>query len=133
VTDEAQYLLAIYIAENRQSPPVPFGTIAERVDRSPAAVTEMCQRLDDRGLVTYRPYGGVTLTDSGRETATDLHQRYVTLSWFFREVLELTDHETEAMDIARMISTDVTERLATTLLAAETPPDPSGDDRAPNP
>jgi DtxR family Mn-dependent transcriptional regulator len=117
MTDEAQYLLAIHIAENRASSPVPFGTIAERLGRSPASVTEMCQRLDERGLVTYRPYEGVTLTDDGRAVAADLHETYVTLSWFFRDVLDLDDHETEAMQMAGTVSSDVTDRLASALLA----------------
>jgi len=129
MTDDAQYLLAIYIAENRQSSPVPFGDIADRLDRSPASVTEMCQRLEDRGLVIYRPYNGVTLTDDGRQTASDLHERYVTLSWFFRDILDLADHESEAMEIAGTVSMDVTERLATTLLAASdaSPPAATGE------
>ncbi len=57
-----QYLLAIYIAQHRDGPPVSPGTLGEMVDRSPAAVTEMCQRLAERGLVSYEPYDGVTLT-----------------------------------------------------------------------
>jgi DtxR family Mn-dependent transcriptional regulator len=117
MTDEAQYLLAVYIAENRQSPPVAFGAIADRLGRSPASVTEMCQRLDERGLVSYRPYEGVTLTDDGREVAADLHETYVTLSWFFRDVLGLDDHEREAMEMAGTVSSEVTERLASALLA----------------
>ena len=114
-----QYLLAIYIAQHRQDPPIPSGVIAEILDRSPAAVTEMCQRLGEKGLVTYEPYEGVTLTDSGRERATTLHETYVTVSWFFRGVLELDDYESEAMELADLISPAVAERLADTLPHSE--------------
>ncbi len=93
-----EYLLAIYIAQHRDDPPVAPGELGEMLDRSPAAVTEMCQRLAEDGLVSYEPYDGVTLTESGREEATELHETYVTVSWFFRGVLDLDDHETEAMD-----------------------------------
>jgi DtxR family Mn-dependent transcriptional regulator len=117
MTGAPQYLLAIYIAEHRQNPPVAFGTVADVLDRSPASVTEMCQRLDEQGLVDHEPYEGVALTDAGRETATDLHETYVTLSWFFRDVLDLDDYESEAMEMAGTVSADVAERLATTLLA----------------
>ncbi|WP_135363819.1 metal-dependent transcriptional regulator [Halosimplex halophilum] len=110
-----QYLLAIYIAEHRRSPPVPPGTLAEMLDRSPASATEMCQRLADDGLVDYEPYEGVTLTEAGRERAEQLHETYVTVSWFFRGVLDLDDHETEAMELAGLVSPTVAERLAATL------------------
>ena len=121
MTGAPQYLLAIYIAEHRQDPPVAFGIVADICDRSPASVTEMCQRLDGQGLVIHEPYEGVTLTDEGRERARDLHETYVTLSWFFRDVLELDDHEGEAIAMAGTVSADVTERLATALLSDDPP------------
>ena len=121
MTGAPQYLLAIYIAEHRQDPPVSFGVVADVLDRSPASVTEMCQRLDEQGLVAHEPYEGVTLTDEGREQAVDLHETYVTLSWFFRDVLELDDYEEEAMAMAGTVSADVTERLATALLSDDPP------------
>jgi DtxR family Mn-dependent transcriptional regulator len=110
-----QYLLAIYIAGHRAEPPVPPGDIAAMLDRSPSAVTEMCQRLDADGLVEYEAYEGATLTDVGRSRATACHQSYVTLSWFFRSVLELDDYEMEAMRLAGLVSPDVAHRLAATL------------------
>ncbi|EMA11412.1 iron (metal) dependent repressor, DtxR family [Haloarcula vallismortis] len=110
-----EYLLAIYIAQHRDEPPVAPGELGEMLDRSPAAVTEMCQRLAEEGFVTYEPYDGVTLTPSGREEAAELHEAYVTVSWFFRGVLDLDDHEAEAMELAGLVSPMVAERLAATL------------------
>ncbi|KOX93632.1 metal-dependent transcriptional regulator [Haloarcula rubripromontorii] len=110
-----EYLLAIYIAQHRDEPPVAPGKLGELLDRSPAAVTEMCQRLAEEDLVTYEPYEGVTLTETGREEAAELHEAYVTVSWFFRGVLDLDDHETEAMELAGLVSPMVAERLAATL------------------
>jgi DtxR family Mn-dependent transcriptional regulator len=78
----------------------------------------MLQRLDDRGLVGYEPYEGATLTNAGRDRATDLHESYVTLSWFFRSVLDLETHESEAMELAGVIDPSVADRL-TTVLAVE--------------
>lgn len=111
----AEYLLAIYITQHRQEPPVSPGELAETLDRSPAAVTEMCQRLADRGLLTVEPYEGVTLTEAGRERATQVHETYVTVSWFFRDVLGLENYEQEAMEMAGLVSPTVAERLAGTL------------------
>lgn len=115
MTGKSAYLLAIYIEENRASPPVSFGRIAELLDRSPATVTEMCQRLDGENLVEHEPYDGVTLTEEGRQVATGHHETYVILSWFFRSVLDLDDYEREAMEMAGTISQDVATRLAATL------------------
>ncbi|OYR59305.1 metal-dependent transcriptional regulator [Halorubrum halodurans] len=112
----ARYLLALYIAEHRSAPPVSSGRVAELVDRSPAAATEMLQRLEDDGLVELEPYRGATLTESGRERASDLHETYVALSWFFRDVLDLDAHEREAMEMAGLLSPDVADRLVTLLV-----------------
>jgi DtxR family Mn-dependent transcriptional regulator len=113
--DRAQYLLALYIAEHGESDPVSPGAIGERVGRSPATVIEALRKFEEEGLLTYEPYEGATLTESGRRRAKELHDSYVTLSWFFRAVLDLDDYETEAMKMAGVVSPDVAERLAFTL------------------
>jgi DtxR family Mn-dependent transcriptional regulator len=110
-----QYLLAIYIESQRGAVPISSGVVADRLDRSAPAVTEMLQRLDDRGLVTYEPYRGATLTTAGRHRAAELHESYVTLSWFFRSVLDLETHEPEAMEVAGVIDPSVVDRLRTIL------------------
>ena len=110
-----QYLLAIYIESERSESPVSSGAVAERLDKSPASVTEMLQRLNDRELVTYGPYNGATLTKAGRDGATELRDSYVTLSWVFRSVLDLETHESEAMEMAGVIGPKVVDRLATVL------------------
>lgn len=112
----SQYLLVIYIAQQQDSAPIASGRIANAVDRSPAATTEMLQRLEERGLVIHELYDGATLTSKGRETAEELYETYTTLSQFFEEVLELDTPKEEAMRLAGNISPVVTERLASTLL-----------------
>ena len=110
-----QYLLALYIESEADSPPIASGVVADRLDRTVPSATEMLQRLDERGLVTYEPYEGATLTDEGRERAAELHRSYVTFSWFFRSVLDLETHEGEAMEMAGVIDPSVTDRLTTVL------------------
>lgn len=61
----AQYLLAVYIIGHREQPPVRTNAVAEALDRSPSTVTETFQRLDEKELVDYEPYEGVTLTEGG--------------------------------------------------------------------
>lgn len=124
MTRETEYLLALYVAEHRSSPPVPPGRIADMVGRSPAATTEMLQRLERRGLVAREPYDGAALTDAGRERAADRHEAYVALSWFFRDALGLDAHEREAMELASLVSPTVADRLVD-LLLDEVPDDPT--------
>lgn len=112
-----QYLLAVYILGHREEPPVQTNAVADALDRSPATVTEAFQRFEDDGFVEYEPYKGVRLTDEGRDRAAELHETYVTLSWFFRGVLDLEDYEGEAMELASLVSPMFAERLASTLLS----------------
>jgi DtxR family Mn-dependent transcriptional regulator len=109
------YLLAIYIESQRGVSPTPSGVVADRLDRSTPSVTEMLHKLDERGLVTYEPYDGATLTAPGRDRAKRLHESYVTLSWFFRSVLDLDTHESEAMELASVIDPSVADRLVDVL------------------
>lgn len=115
MTGTSQYLLVLYVAEQRRSAPVPSGVVAEGVGRSPAATTEMLQRLEERGLVTHEPYEGATLTDEGHETAEGLYETYVTLSRFFRDVLDIEDYHEEAMELTGTVSPVVADRLASIL------------------
>jgi DtxR family Mn-dependent transcriptional regulator len=118
-----EYLLALYIAEYQGEPPVSPGRVAERLGRSPATASEMFRKLDEGGLADYEPYEGVRLTDAGRGRAQELHETYVLLSWFFRSVLELDDHEGQAMEMAAVMDHEVAAELVETLpYDAEVPP-----------
>jgi DtxR family Mn-dependent transcriptional regulator len=110
-----QYLLGLYVAEHRDSSPVSPGVVASSLDRSPATVIEAFREFEAEGLLTYEPYEGATLTGAGRRRAGELHETYVTLSWFFRSVLGLDDYEKEAMELAGVVSPEVAARFATTL------------------
>lgn len=112
-----QYLLAVYIATHREDPPITTRTVADMLEKSDGSVTEMFQRLESEGYVEYEPYKGVTLTEAGRERAETVHETYVTVSWFYRGVLDLDSHEAEAMEFAGMISPEVATRLASLLPA----------------
>jgi DtxR family Mn-dependent transcriptional regulator len=110
------YLLALYITEHEGSAPVSSGPVAERTDRTAGTVTEAFHDLAATKLVEYEPHEGAALTDAGYDRAQQLHETYVTLSWFFRDVLELPEYEQEAMEMAGAVSPTVARRLAATLL-----------------
>ena len=72
----AQYLAVIYRLSREEGEPLPPGRVAETLDRSPSATTEMVQRLESEGLVEREPYDGVRLTDFGRERAAERYRTY---------------------------------------------------------
>ena len=115
----AQYLAVVYRLSREEGEPVPSGRIAETLDRSPAATTEMIQRLESEGLVEHEPYEGVRLTASGRERAAERYRTYETLRVFFRDVLELDAYEREAFELVGAVSPTVAERLEETILTTD--------------
>jgi DtxR family Mn-dependent transcriptional regulator len=116
-----QYLLAVYVESEAGSPPISSGTVADRLNRSVSTVTGMFERLDDQGLLVHERYEGATLTPEGRTRAEAVHESYVTLSWFFRSVLDLESHEREAMELAGVIDPSVAARLTTVLPVEDLP------------
>jgi DtxR family Mn-dependent transcriptional regulator len=127
MSGRSEYLLALYIAGHQGDLPVSPGRVAERLGRSPATAAEMFGKLDDDGLVAYEPYEGVELTDAGRARAVELHETYVLLSWFFRSVLGLDDHEGTAMEMAAVMDHEVAVRLVETLPYDAAAPPATGD------
>ncbi|SFG41282.1 iron (metal) dependent repressor, DtxR family [Halopelagius inordinatus] len=120
----AQYLLAVRRLRADETTPVPTGAIAAELDRSPAAATEMADRLAERGLVEHEPYEGVVLTEEGDERADRLARTYEILCRFCRDVLCIDDYEAEASALVGTVSADVAERLAEVLLTDEKAPSP---------
>jgi len=49
--------------------PVPLSQLAESLSVSPVSVNEMCRKLQDQGMVVYRPYKGASLTPEGERQA----------------------------------------------------------------
>jgi DtxR family Mn-dependent transcriptional regulator len=109
VSARSQYLLGLYVAEHREGAPVSPGVVGEMTGRSSATVIETFREFEDEGLLTYEPYEGASRTGTGRRQAEELHETCVTLSWFFRSVLDLDEYETEAMEMAGLVSADVAD------------------------
>lgn len=119
-TTAERYLLALGRLAAEDGEPVPTGRIAAAVDRSPSATTEALQRLEARDLLVHEPYAGVSLTARGRAEATALARRVDVLSRFFGDVLDVDDPEHEAVQVAGVVSDEVTARLDATLLPPST-------------
>ena len=61
--------------------------IAKSLGVSRASVTGALRILKKRGLANYKPYGYVTLTESGRTAATEIARKHNILKSFFIDVL----------------------------------------------
>lgn len=128
----AQYLVVIYGLAQSKGVPVATGQIAQELERSPSATTEMIQRLEIDGFVEHEPYTGVYLTETGRERAQDLYESHQTLCRFFRDVLNLEEYEQEALELAGTVSPTVTQRLASTVIPHGSVEIPMSDSNADN-
>jgi DtxR family Mn-dependent transcriptional regulator len=117
--------------------PVPLSRLAETLSISPVSVNEMCRKLQDQGLVLYRPYKGALLTDEGQQRACYILRRH--RLWEVLLVEKLGFEYAEAHDIACQLEHATPNLLADRLDALlEFPsvnpkgePIPKGDGRLP--
>ena len=63
------------------------GSVAGRRQIRPATATSMFKRLARDGLVIYREYGGVSLTDAGRRVALGVLRRHRLVERFLTDLL----------------------------------------------
>jgi DtxR family transcriptional regulator, Mn-dependent transcriptional regulator len=121
------YLKCILLEQEGQEGRVSTGQIAARLTLSPGTVTAMLKALADGGLVAYEPYGGVLLTDSGRQLATHVLRRHRLLELFLVEVLGLdwSEVHAEAEQLEHAVSDRLIERMDQMLGSPSV--DPHGD------
>lgn len=107
------YLLTIYRLQGDESP-VSTTALAARLGVAPPSVTGMVRKLHRDGLVAYRPYRGVVLTEAGAQQALHLLRRHRLWELFLTEVLGLSWDEVhaEANRLEHATSERVAERLA---------------------
>jgi DtxR family Mn-dependent transcriptional regulator len=80
---------------------------------SPASVSEMLKILQSEGMVNYRKYRGVTLTDEGLKKAMDLRRKHHIIERFLTDVLDV-DHmqaHEEACVMEHMMSDDSANKM----------------------
>jgi len=66
---EENYLKAIYHLTSATDSEVSTNSIAEMMETKASSVTDMMKKLAEKGLVNYKKYQGVSLTDNGRLSA----------------------------------------------------------------
>jgi DtxR family transcriptional regulator, Mn-dependent transcriptional regulator len=88
------YLEAIFQIEERKQV-VRAKDIADRLQVKGSSVTGALQQLARRDLVNYAPYDLVTLTESGREAASEVVRRHEALREFMVGVLDVEERMAE--------------------------------------
>lgn len=56
--------------------------VAKELELGPSTVTGMFKKLDKAGYINYEKYGGVTLTEKGKEIASRTREKYGMLKEF---------------------------------------------------
>lgn len=85
--------------------------VAEKLDVSPASVSEAISKLEEENLVCRAPYKGFTLSPIGREKGRKLSEKHQILEEFFSEKLELDNPGEEADKVEHSISKEAVKKL----------------------
>lgn len=88
-----------------------MGELKEALDVSGASVSEMVSNLDERGLVDYEKYRGVSLSDSGRILGARIAWRFCVVTNFFGSVLETDLDDETTYEIGTTLPEDGVVRL----------------------
>lgn len=86
---EENYLKVIYQHTAHEKKGVSTNTIATTLHTSPAAVTDMMQKLHEKKLVVYQKYQGVYLTETGKVHARQVMRKHLLWEVFLVEKLKL--------------------------------------------
>lgn len=89
ISDSMQMYLVTIARLQEHSDPVPLSQIAEALSVSPVSVNEMCRKLQDQGLLQYKPYKGASLTEEGERRAHYILRRHRLWEVFLVEKLGL--------------------------------------------
>ena len=106
---EENYLKAIYHLSGISNKLVTTNAIAEQMDTKPSSVTDMVKKLFDKGLVNYRKYQGVSLTDDGKGIALSIVRKHRLWEVFLVEKLDFAWDQVH--DVAEQLEHVQSEQL----------------------
>lgn len=124
---EENYLKAIYHLSKHGTVSVSTNAIAEKMQTKASSVTDMVKKLDEKELVDYVKYQGVSLTEKGRLAATSVIRKH--RLWEVFLVNELNFSWDEVHEVAEQLEHIKSEKLTNELDAFLDFPthDPHGD------
>ena len=110
---EENYLKAIYKLNDHLKGEVSTNAIAEELKTKASSVTDMVKKLNDKGLVNYKKYQGVTLTVEGKNIAINIIRKHRLWEVFLVEKLNFKWDEVHelAEQLEHVVSPELTERL----------------------
>ena len=73
---EEDYIKAIYHLGKGENTTVSTNAVAEQMTTKPSSVTDMVKKLSDKGVVNYKPYKGVSLSEYGQKIALSLVRKH---------------------------------------------------------
>jgi len=71
--------------------------IADKLDIQRGSVTAALKILDEKGLINYKPYSFITLTDEGIKIANKITRRHNILQDFLSRIVQLTPEKADIM------------------------------------
>ncbi len=83
IEDYLKNIYKIQVTEGKAS----TTSLSEKLQISPASVSEMIKKLADEGSLTHTPYKGVELTESGKRAALKIVRKHRLWEMFLAEVL----------------------------------------------
>lgn len=88
--------------------------IADRLGVARPSVTGALKVLSEKGLVNYKPYGFVTLTDKGMKRATIVCNKHRVIESFFVDILNVDAEVAErvACEVEHSVGPTIVSRLA---------------------
>jgi len=108
------YLKCILLEQQRDPEAlVSMRQISSALEVAPGTVTSMVKTLADSGLLTYEPYSGVRLTDSGRQLALHVLRRHRLVELFLVRVMgmDLSEVHAEAEELEHAVSEQLVNRM----------------------
>lgn len=110
-----EYLETILYLIKKNNAPAKTKQIADELNVSPPSVTEMVQKLSDKGFVEYKPYYGVEFTEKGALEAAKIKRKHQVLEKFLVDVLDVDTKvaHSEACELEHAVSDRILERICT--------------------
>lgn len=106
-----EYLEVIYTLQKKHGR-VHTNDVASTIGIAPPSVTEMLKKLDNKNLVNYVPYHGVTLTADGEKMAKELMRKHKTLAEFLEIIgVDRKDADIDACQIEHHVSPRTMKQL----------------------
>ncbi|NAY91447.1 MarR family transcriptional regulator [Muricauda sp. JGD-17] len=106
---EENYLKTIFHLGGHKGTSIATNAIAEQMETKPSSVTDMARKLAQKGLLHYKKYQGVSLTEIGKEKALSIIRKHRLWEVFLVEKLDFAWDEVH--EVAEQLEHIKSEKL----------------------